>query len=540
MVDLKKLEDSIVLIKSAKENRKNVIGTGFIFYKKQNYTYLLTCAHVVEDVGGEENIRVNNIPAEVIKIGDVQGFDLAILKVNKNFSLPSLNLMILYGEEEKKLEVKIPGFYLWSQNNALRRQTIKGEMIVEVDGERAFQLIEDMPEDVAVEKLEIKKGRLRSGYSGSPVIDINTGLVVGIVTHKVDVDGEGRFGRAISIEALEKIWSEIPNEVSKQIEREAKTIEVLTNINFEEKFQNEVKSSQESEKGELFNFEVIRVDDSGNIVDRFQKSIRQKIEDLGNGIKLQMVYIPGGTFTMGSPESEEGRDDDEGPQHDVTVPPFFMGKYPVTQGQWKEIASRTDLKVKLDLKLEPSYFKEPYQDIDRWHRPVERVSWYEAVEFCERLSKLTQRNYRLPSEAEWEYACRAGTTTPFYFGNTITPELVNYDGQYVYGNAQKGEYREETTPVGQFYPNAFGLYDMHGNVYEWCQDTWHNNYNEAPTDGSAWETGGNSSTRVVRGGSWYILPRWCRSAFRSFYNSVESDYNDIGFRLVSFPPRTLE
>ena len=540
MVDLKKLEDSIVLIKSAKENRKNVIGTGFIFYKKQNYTYLLTCAHVVEDVGGEENIRVNNIPAEVIKIGDVQGFDLAILKVNKNFSLPSLNLMILYGEEEKKLEVKIPGFYLWSQNNALRRQTIKGEMIVEVDGERAFQLIEDMPEDVAVEKLEIKKGRLRSGYSGSPVIDINTGLVVGIVTHKVDVDGEGRFGRAISIEALEKIWSEIPNEVSKQIEREAKTIEVLTNINFEEKFQNQVKSSQESEKGELFNFEVIRVDDSGNIVDRFQKSIRQKIEDLGNGIKLQMVYIPGGTFTMGSPESEEGRYNYEGPQHDVTVPPFFMGKYPVTQGQWKEIASRTDLKVKLDLKLEPSYFKEPYQDIDRWHRPVERVSWYEAVEFCERLSKLTQRNYRLPSEAEWEYACRAGTTTPFYFGKTITPELVNYDGQYVYGNAQKGEYRGETTPVGQFYPNAFGLYDMHGNVSEWCLDTWHNSYDGAPTDGSAWETGGHSTRRVCRGGSWYFDPWRCRSANRNYFYSVEADFFNIGFRLVSFPPRTFQ
>ena len=538
MVDLKKLEDSIVLIRSAK--RANVIGTGFIFYKQQNYTYLLTCAHVVEDVGGEENIRVNNIPAEVIKIGDVQGFDLAILKVNKNFSLPSLNLMILYGEEEKKLEVKIPGFYLWSQNNALRRQTIKGEMIVEVDGERAFQLIEDMPEDVAVEKLEIKKGRLRSGYSGSPVIDINTGLVLGIVTHKVDVDGEGRFGRAISIEALEKIWSEIPNEVSKQIEREAKTIEVLTNINFEEKFQNQVKSSQESEKGELFNFEVIRVDDSGNIVDRFQKSIRQKIEDLGNGIKLQMVYIPGGTFTMGSPESEEGRYDYEGPQHDVTVPPFFMGKYPVTQGQWKEIASRTDLKVKLDLKLEPSYFKEPYQDIDRWHRPVERVSWYEAVEFCERLSKLTQRNYRLPSEAEWEYACRAGTTTPFYFGKTITPELVNYDGQYVYGNAQKGEYRGETTPVGQFYPNAFGLYDMHGNVSEWCLDTWHNSYDGAPTDGSAWETGGHSTRGVSRGGSWSDYPRWCRSADRINWYSDEADDHLIGFRLVSFPPRTLE
>jgi formylglycine-generating enzyme required for sulfatase activity len=243
---------------------------------------------------------------------------------------------------------------------------------------------------------------------------------------------------------------------------------------------------------------------------------------------------------MGSPESEEGRDDDEGPQHDVTVPPFFMGKYPVTQGQWKEIASRTDLKVKLDLKLEPSYFKEPYQDIDRWHRPVERVSWYEAVEFCERLSKLTQRNYRLPSEAEWEYACRAGTTTPFYFGNTITPELVNYDGQYVYGNAQKGEYREETTPVGQFYPNAFGLYDMHGNVWEWCLDTWHNSYDGAPTDGSAWETGGHSTRRVCRGGSWYFNPGRCRSAYRFNFDSVETDDDVIGFRLVSFPPRTFQ
>mgnify|MGYP001049037904 FL=1 len=285
----KKLEDSIVLIRSAK--RANVIGTGFIFYKQQNYTYLLTCAHVVEDVGGEENIRVNNIPAEVIKIGDVQGFDLAVLKVNKTFSAPSLNLMILYGEEEKKLKVKIPGYYFFSQNHALRHETIKGEMVVEVDGERAFQLIENIPEYVAVEKLQMEKGSLRSGYSGSPVIDINTGLVVGIVTHKVDVDGEGRFGRAISIEALEKIWTEIPNEVSKQIKRE----------------------SRESDKGELFTFEVVKVNDSGSIINRSQESARQKIEDLGNGIKLEMVYIPEGSFLMGSPESEEDRNDSESP-----------------------------------------------------------------------------------------------------------------------------------------------------------------------------------------------------------------------------------
>ena len=137
------------------------------------------------------------------------------------------------------------------------------------------------------------------------------------------------------------------------------------------------------------------------------------------------------------------------------------------------------MKVELDLETEPSYFrepykdKEPYKDIDRWNRPVEEVNWYEAVEFCKRLSKLTGRNYRLPSEAEWEYACRAGTTTPFYFGETITTELVNYRtglvnyrGNYTYGNAPKGEYREQTTLVGQFPANAFGLYDMHGNVLE--------------------------------------------------------------------------
>jgi formylglycine-generating enzyme required for sulfatase activity len=170
------------------------------------------------------------------------------------------------------------------------------------------------------------------------------------------------------------------------------------------------------------------------------------------------------------------------------------------------------------------------------------VKWTEAVEFCERLSKLTGKDYRLPSESEWEYACRAGTTTPFYFGETITPELVNYCGNSTYGKSPKGEYRGETTPVGQFPPNAFGLYDMHGNVNEFCQDVYHKNYNEAPTDGSAWEIEGDSdSNRIVsRGGSWYSFPWGCRSAFRNLYFSVEADFDVIGFRLVSFPPRTLE
>ena len=257
---------------------------------------------------------------------------------------------------------------------------------------------------------------------------------------------------------------------------------------------------------------------------------KQFKEDLGNGITLDMVAIPGGTFTMGSPQDEKDSFGDERPQHEVNVPPFFIGKYPITQTQWRAIASRTDLKVERDLGFKPAYFKDR-PDSDR--RPVEQVNWYDAVEFCARLSKLTGREYRLPSEAEWEYACRAGTTTPFYFGETITGELANYNASYTYAGEAEGEYREETTPVGQFPPNAFGLYDMHGNVWEWCADTWHDNYDGAPTDGSVWTENGDDNCSLTRGGSWFNDPDLCRSAFR-FYNFRRRDnyYDDIGFRVV--------
>ncbi|MFB2839790.1 SUMF1/EgtB/PvdO family nonheme iron enzyme [Floridanema evergladense] len=245
-------------------------------------------------------------------------------------------------------------------------------------------------------------------------------------------------------------------------------------------------------------------------------------EDLGNGVKLDMVYIPGGTFTMGAPVTEEGSRNSERPQHSVTIKAFLMGKYPVTQAQWQAVAKLP--KVNRDLNPDPSRFKGA-------NRPVERVSWYDAVEFCDRLCRLTGKAYRLPSEAEWEYACRAGTTTPFYFGRTITPELANYDGNYTYGSGTKGKYRQETTTVGSFPPNKFGLYDLHGNVWEWCADHWHSDYQGAPNDETIWLSSDKNSSRLLRGGSWYDDPGYCRSACR---HDLNADYDNLyfGFRIV--------
>ncbi len=268
---------------------------------------------------------------------------------------------------------------------------------------------------------------------------------------------------------------------------------------------------------------------------RKQRQITYYDEDLGQGINLRMIQIPGGEFLMGVPESEIDRWDDEGPQHQVAVPGFFTGKYPVTQAQWRAVTGLPE--VEIELPTNPSYFKGN-------DRPVEQVSWHEVTEFCSRLAAHTGRPYRLPTEPEWEYACRAGTDTPFHFGKTITTDIANYRGtdneelgwSGSYGDGPKGQHREETTPVGQFeVANHFGLYDLHGNVWEWCQDHWHDNYNHAPTDGSAWLSKDKEANRVLRGGSWYSDPMNCRSATR--YVAHPSDRsNDIGFRVCCSPP----
>ncbi len=273
-----------------------------------------------------------------------------------------------------------------------------------------------------------------------------------------------------------------------------------------------------------FEFEVVTVDAQGRESNRYRKQAQYFLEELGNGVFLEMVSIPGGTFLMGSPSTEAGRFRHESPQNPVTVKHFYMGKFPVTQAQWKAVAALPQVSRALD--CDPSYFKGD-------NLPVEQVSSIEAVEFCQRLSKKTGRTYRLPSEAEWEYACRAGTTTPFHFGQTITSDLANYNGNCTYACEPQGKCRKKTTPVDRFQvANAFGLYDMHGNVWEWCADPWHDNYQGAPSDGRV-RLINNDTHLWLRGGSWYANPANCRSACRSLSGPGGRHHNSsIGFRLV--------
>jgi formylglycine-generating enzyme required for sulfatase activity/serine/threonine protein kinase len=227
---------------------------------------------------------------------------------------------------------------------------------------------------------------------------------------------------------------------------------------------------------------------------------------------MEFVWVPGGCFQMGSPASEASRNDDE-TQHEVCVDGFWMGKTEVTQGQWQKIMGNN-----------PSNFKNG----DNY--PVEKVSWNDAQDYIRKLGSRSGKSIRLPTEAEWEYAARAGTSTPFAFGRTITPDQVNYDGNYPYGNAPKGLYRQKTTPVGSFKANAFGLYDMHGIVNEWCQD-WYDSsyYHNSPRSNPQGPSSGSS--RVVRGGSWFNYARDCRSANRGS-NAPGNRGSDLGFRLV--------
>ena len=258
-------------------------------------------------------------------------------------------------------------------------------------------------------------------------------------------------------------------------------------------------------------FETQTLNEKGASITRTYHSAEQFTEDLGNGINLDLLVVPPGAFEMGS--ARHVGNPDEQPQHLVMIKSFMLGKFLITQGQWTAIMGKLPLcRFKGD-------------DL-----PVERVSWDDAQKFCQRLSKQTGRSYQLPSETQWEYACRAGTSTPFSFGETITVEVANFNGEHTFRDEPRGFYFHSTNEFGKFPPNAFGLYDMHGNLWEWCADNWLDDYTSSPRDSSSYQIR-ESRYRVARGGSWHEPPELCRSATR--LRVLQSDADEfMGFRVV--------
>jgi formylglycine-generating enzyme required for sulfatase activity len=264
--------------------------------------------------------------------------------------------------------------------------------------------------------------------------------------------------------------------------------------------------------------------DSGSSVDGRPAALPRRIT---NALRMTLAFIPPGTFRMGSPSSEAERSDDEGPQHEVSITrPYYLSIHPVTQGQYEAVMGEN-----------PSYFNETKGGGP--HHPVESISWEEAVEFCRRLSewpaeRAAGRVYRLPTEAEWEYACRGGLPMPFATGTTLSGHEANFNGNYPYGEVPRGPYLERTTRVGSYGGNPFGLYDMHGNVWEWCADYYDRHYYK---NSPRYDPPGPASgtLRVVRGGSCYNIGRFCRAAYRFGIAPANRDI-DVGLRVAMTAP----
>jgi formylglycine-generating enzyme required for sulfatase activity len=272
------------------------------------------------------------------------------------------------------------------------------------------------------------------------------------------------------------------------------------------------------------------------VAELLNAGVRPVVPEVVNSIGMRLALIPQGRFRMGSPKDEDERDDNEGPQHEVEISrPFYLGVFPVTQAQWQAVMGDN-----------PSWFcatgsgKDEVRGMNTDDFPVEMVSWEDATAFLKKLAALekergARREYRLPTEAEWEYSCRGGacSTTPFHYGNSLSSTQANFDGNYPYGGGDEGPYLHRTCKVGWYQPNAFGLWDMHGNVFEWCSDWFAVDYYENSPQRDP-QGPSNGSDRVIRGGGWYFNGRGCRAAVR--FGSTPSDRFDyLGFRVAAVP-----
>jgi formylglycine-generating enzyme required for sulfatase activity len=503
MTEKEKFMSAIVRIRQGDGTLSNYIGAGVLVSDK----HIITCAHVITralnliDYCAEiptEAVYLDfaygsaeKVSAKVVLWRPIQedrstrapdGEDIAILELDKSLdvSIVNISLSTVVESEIEGHSFEVYGVPsgqsqgVWIKDGVISRKLPNGWVQLENTGQQGYQL--------------------QPGFSGSPIWDSTWGKVAGIAVAYDPKRPEV------------KVAFMTPSSI---------LLRALSNLK---------KSSDITDKS--FEFNVIRLDSHGQIVDKYCEQANCFIENIGNKIFLEMVLIPEGRFQMGALPDEHGYRNTESPQHLVTVKSFSMSKYLITQGQWKIVSSLP--RVVRDLNPNPSHFQ-------GWNLPVEKVSWEDVEEFCQRLTNKLKRTFRLPSEAEWEYACRAGTNTPFYFGESITTDYANYNGE-AYSSASKGLCRKTTTPVGTLgFANAFGLYDMHGNLNEWCEDSWHDFYenpsHQAPTDASSWN-GRGVRDRVFRGGSWNDPSERCRSACRSCF-ALNVKTNCIGFRVVS-------
>lgn len=492
------VEKSIVLISSNGEREKIEHGTGFFVKGEAGRCTVITTAHVVKGKNKLQLKKYNNQLIEEAKSAKVKylpgDYDLALVTFPANGENCQYETLKLGDSEKIKLgeRVRVFGYPQRLGEERLILQFSSGE-ITNIQKP-------PLPQGYAISY----NASTFSGMSGSPIIN-KAGEVIAI------------HGKADLAKLSQEQKSEIESQLQARIETFSWGIPIKTYI------ENAHFAQATPPPLKTFSFETITINEKGEKIKTEKHEAQYFSEDLGNNVTMDMVLIPAGKFLMGSPETEKGRSNSESPQRQVTVASFFMGKYTVTQAQWKAVAALPQ--VKIPLKPEPSYFKGD-------NLPVDSISWEEAIEFCARLTRKTGREYRLPSEAEWEYAARAGTTTPFYFGETITSDLANYNAIDTYALEPKGIFRGKTTPVGSFPPNAFGLYDMHGNVWEWVADSWHDNYEGAPSDGSVWETEGKNDARLLRGCSWDIYPQFCRVAYRNRIGFAIGGEN-IGFRVAT-------